>query len=129
MTPANAKNYVPNKETLQPATSGNNVSGHSYSHLFCITDHSFGLKFLQTPEPKLILSCPHLPERSTVMKCRFHLQVVNSSPIAAYGGQLLTLDLELHRTFQLVFIIVDVQNPILRANFLDFWLIYDILQV
>ena len=38
--------------------------------------------------------------------------------IATYGNQLLTLNIGLRRTFQWVFIIADVKNPIIGADFL-----------
>ena len=46
-------------------------------------------------------------------------QLANSSPIATYGSQLLTLDLDLRRTFRWVFVIADDQTPILGADFLQ----------
>jgi len=38
--------------------------------------------------------------------------------IATYGNQLLTLNIGLRRTIQWVFIIADVKNPIIGADFL-----------
>ena len=46
------------------------------------------------------------------------LQAVNSTSIATYGKRSLTLNLSLRRTFRWVFILADVQNPILGADFL-----------
>ena len=97
------------------ATSG---SGHSHSRLFYITDNSSGLKFLVDTGAQVSV----IPPTSAQKKHRhdgFHLQAVNSSPIATYGSQLLTLDLGLRRTFRWVFVIADVQTPILGVDFLQ----------
>ena len=48
----------------------------------------------------------------------FTLQAVNNTTITTYGCKSLTLDLGLCRTFRWIFIIADVQNPILSADFL-----------
>ena len=47
------------------------------------------------------------------------LQAVNGSPIATYGTRSLTLNLGLCRTFRWVFIVADVEQPILGADFLQ----------
>ena len=49
---------------------------------------------------------------------QFTLQAVNNTAITTYGCKSLSLDLGLRRTFCWVFIIADVQNPILGADFL-----------
>ena len=46
------------------------------------------------------------------------LQAVNNTPIATYGECSLTLNLGLRRILRWVFIIADVKNPILGADFL-----------
>jgi hypothetical protein len=43
---------------------------------------------------------------------------VNNTPIATYGTRSLTLDLGLRRTFRWVFLVANVKNPILGADFL-----------
>ena len=47
-----------------------------------------------------------------------HLQAVNGSPITTYGTSSLTLKLGLRRAFRWVFVIADVEQPILGADFL-----------
>ena len=102
------------------------VSGHSHSRLFYTTDNSSGRKFLVDTGAQVSV----IPPTSAQKKHRhdgFHLQAVNSSPIATYGSQLLTLDLGLRRTFRWVFVIADVQSPILGADFLrHFGLMVDV---
>ena len=46
------------------------------------------------------------------------LQAVNGYPIATYGTRSITLDLGFRRTFRWVFILADVERPILGADFL-----------
>ncbi len=49
---------------------------------------------------------------------KFCLQAVNQTDIATYGQRFLSLDLGLHRTFRWVFVIADVNQPILGADLL-----------
>ena len=49
---------------------------------------------------------------------KFSLLTVNNSPIVTYRTRLLMLNLGLCRTFRWVFIIANVRNPILGADFL-----------
>ena len=42
----------------------------------------------------------------------------NNTSISTYSSRLLTLNLGLHRKFRWIFIIADVQHPILDADFL-----------
>ena len=48
----------------------------------------------------------------------FHLQAANRSTITTFGERSLTLDLGLRRTCRWVFVIADVQQPIIGADFL-----------
>ena len=49
----------------------------------------------------------------------FGLLAANNSPIVTYKTRSLTLNPGLHRTFRWVFIIANVHNPILGADFLN----------
>ena len=46
------------------------------------------------------------------------LRAVNGSPIPTYGTRSITLDLGLQRVFRWIFIVADIQTPILGADFL-----------
>ena len=46
------------------------------------------------------------------------LMAVNNTPITTYGKRSLTLNLGLHRNFQWIFLVVDIQKPIIGADFL-----------
>ena len=103
-----------------------NVPGHSHSRLFYITDHSSGLRFLVDTGAQVSV-IPPTPAQRKHTHDNFQLQAVNSSPITTYGNQSLTLDLGLRRTFHWVFVIADVQSPILGADFLrHFGLLVDL---
>ena len=93
------------------------VPGQKPSHLFYVTDSLTGLRFLVdtgveiSVVPPSALDCKHCNDS-------FSLQAVNNTPIATYGTQLHTLNIGLRRKFQWIFIIADVQNPILGVDFL-----------
>ena len=70
---------------------------------------------------------PPTPTQRKHTHDNFQLQAVNNSPITTYGNQSLTLDLGLRRTFRWIFVIADVQSPILGADFLrHFGLLVDL---
>ena len=58
------------------------------------------------------------PCRTKTSTGHFSLQAVNNTVITTYGTRSLTLDLGLRRTFRWVFVVADVKNPILGADFL-----------
>ena len=70
--------------------------------------------------------CMHLRQRTHMHSYRKHppqegfsLQAANGSSIPTYGRQSLTLNLGLRRMFPWIFIIADVQQPIIGADFLN----------
>ena len=93
------------------------VLGHSPTRLFYIADHSSGLRFLVDTGAQVSV-IPPTPAQRKHTHDNFQLQAVNNSPITTYGNQSLTLDLGLRRTFRWIFVIADVQSPILRVDFL-----------
>ena len=123
MTRANAKNramFKVGKLRGQPLVA-TSVSDHSHSRL------SSGRKFLVDTGAQVSVIPPTSAQKKHGRHDGFHLQAVNSSPIATYGSQLLTLDLGLRRTFRWVFVIADVQSLILGADFLQhFGLMVDV---
>ena len=93
------------------------VTGQQPSRLFYVTDSVTGLRFLVDTGAEISV----IPLSATGRKHHkgsLSLQAVNSTPIATYGTQLLTLNIGLRRKFQWIFIIADVKNPILGADFL-----------
>ena len=66
--------------------------------------------------------CRHSPDKLTLM-------AMNDTPIRTYGKRSLTLNLGLRRSFPWIFIIAEVQKPILGADFLwHFGLLVDMKQ-
>ena len=57
--------------------------------------------------------CKHPPQEG------FSLQAANGSSIPTYGRQSLTLNLGLRHTFPWIFIIANVHQPIIGADFLN----------
>ena len=87
------------------------------SRLFFVTDRSSGLRFLVDTGTEVSVVPPSRAERKH-RQDGLTLQAVNNTSIATYGKRSLTLDLGLRRTFRWVFVIADVKNPILGADFL-----------
>ena len=95
-----------------------NSFGQKQGHLFHVVDMSSGLCFLVDTGAEVSV----IPPSQTDRKCpqqNFTLQAVNNTSITTYGSRSLsTLNLGLRRTFRWIFIIADVQHPILGADFL-----------
>jgi len=108
------------------ATSG---SGQNICHLFYVTDRSTGLRFLVDTGAQ-VSAIPPTPVQCKHPQEGLCLQAVNNSTISTYGNQLLTLDLGLRRSFRWIFVIADVQTPILGADFLQhFGLLVDVRHI
>ena len=95
-----------------------NVAGQTNSRLFYVTDHSSKLRLLVDTGAEVSLIPPSKFSRSLPQES-FSLCAANGSPITTFGRQSLTLNLGLRRTFQWIFIVADVKNPILGADFLN----------
>ena len=94
------------------------VPGLVPSRLFYITDRTQGLRFLVDTGAEVSV----LPAACVKQKCpseSLTLHAVNGTPIATYGTRSLSLNLGLRRTFRWVFIVADVEQPILGADFLS----------
>lgn len=85
--------------------------------LFHIRDRSSPLCFLVDTGAQVSIVPPSHTERAT-SKGNVRLQAVNGSEIATFGVHSLTPDIGLRRLFPWVFIIADVPQPILGADFL-----------
>ncbi len=101
-------------------------AGLQPSRLFHVTDHDTGIRFLVDTSAEVSVIPPSRSER-THRQDHFSLQAVNNTSIATYGTRSLTLNLGLRRTFHWVFILADVKQPILGADFLrNFGLLVDV---
>ena len=93
------------------------VPGHHPCHLFYVTDHTSGLRFLVDTGAEVSVIPSSASDRNH-HKNNLNLQAVNNTSIATYGNKLLTLNIGLCCAFQWVFIIADVKNSIIGADFL-----------
>ena len=108
------------------------ATGHHTSRLFYITDCTSKLRLLVDTGAEVSLlplthqQCMHLRQRTHMHSYRKHppqegfsLHAANGSSIPSYGCQSLTLNFGLRRMFPWIFIIADVQQPIIGADFLN----------
>ena len=91
--------------------------GHNSCRLFYITDSANNLRFLVDTGAEVSVIPPSQTDRKR-QASNLNLQAVNDTAITTYGNRLLTLNIGLRRTFQWVFIIAAVKNPIIGADFL-----------
>ena len=102
------------------ALAATGVPGLVPSRLFYVTDRSCGICFLVDTGAEVSVLPPSHTERKHPHD-NLKLQAVNKSRITTYGTRSLTLDLGLRRTFRWIFIIADVEKPILGADFLRYF--------
>ena len=110
-----ATKYRPKRPGQALATTG--VPGLVPSRLFYVCDHICGLRFFVDTGAEVSI----LPPSHAECKCphaKLTMQAINGSPIATYGTRSLTLDRGLRRIFRWVFVIADVERPILGADIL-----------
>ena len=88
-----------------------------HSRLFYVCDHTTGSRFLVDTGAEVSVVPPSRTERLH-RRLDLNLQAVNNTTIAIYGIRSLTLDLRLRRTFQWAFVVADVKQPIIGADFL-----------
>ncbi len=93
------------------------VSGPDKSRLFYVNDKGTNSSFLVDTGSE-ISAIPPSPAERLRSPDPLLLMAVNNTSIRTYGTRSLTLNLGLRRSFQWVFIIADVQKPILGADFL-----------
>ena len=94
--------------------------------LFYVKDSGTSLRFLVDTGAQVSIIPPSRADRSA-RQSEGNLQAINGSPIATFGTRSLTLDIGLRRTFRWVFIIADVPQPVLGADFLyHFGLLVDL---
>ncbi len=91
------------------------VTGPLLSRLFYVTDKVTGTRFLVDTGSEVSVIPPSHSDRAH----QVHLTAVNDTSIPTYGKRLLTLNLGLRRSFSWVFIIANVQKPIIGADFLQ----------
>ena len=102
--------------------------GPNSCRLLHVTDSINHLKFLVDTGAQVSVLPPTPTDRVKKQEC-FNLSAVNGTAIATYGTRSCTLDLGLRRTFRWIFILADVNKPLLGADFLEhFGLLVDLKQ-
>ena len=87
------------------------------SRLFFLSDPSTGFCFLiDTGAEVSVISASRIERQHPPLTLA--LQAADSTPIPTYGHKSLCLNLGLRRSFRWVFVIADVQFPIIGADFL-----------
>ena len=93
------------------------VTGPPYSCLFFVSDAHTNTRFLVDTGSEVSVIPPNPTDRRRSPDS-LTLMAVNDTPIRTYGKRSLTLNLGLRRSLPWIFIIADVQKPILGADFL-----------
>ena len=92
--------------------------GNTNSHLFFIHDLTSNTRFLVDMGAEVSV-CPLSRFDRQCKSGNLTLLAANNTLIRTYGTKLIALNLGLHRSFKWVFIIADVQYPIIGINFLQ----------
>jgi transposase InsO family protein len=86
----------------------------------CITDFNSRLNFLiDTGSHVSVLPVSNRRAASVSVSARYKLYAANGSEIKTYGVRSLVLNLNLRRAFKWIFIVADVKQPIIGADFLS----------
>ena len=108
--------HVPGpRETVRPITNGGKCS---HCHLFFVLERSSHQHFLVDTGAEVSVLPPTKHDRQH-RQTAFTLQAANNTQIQTYGSRSLTLNLGLQRPYRWIFVIADVKQPILGADFLE----------
>ena len=88
----------------------------SSSHLFFLSDRTTHTRFLVDTGSEVSVIPPSRTDQNS--SDTLTLTAVNNTPISTFGKRSLTLNLGLRRSLPWIFIIADVRNPIISADFL-----------
>ena len=117
ISPTSASPPASWRETTRPLAFGDERCWSlTYSRLLYISDWKTSHRFLVDTGAEVIVIPPTAADRKH--KHELRLRAVNGSPIPTYGTWSITLDLGLRRVFRWIFIVADIQMPILGADFL-----------
>ena len=93
------------------------VSGSPHSRLFYVSDKYTNTRYLVDTGSEVSV-IPPTPADRRRSPDPLTLMAVNHTPIHTYGKRSLTLNLGLRRSLPWIFVVADVQRPILGADFL-----------
>ena len=94
------------------------VTGNTNSRLFFIHGRTSNTRFLVDTGAEVSVYPPSRFGRQC-KSSNLTLQAANNTSVRTYGTKLIALNLGLRRSFKWVFIIADVQYPIIGINFLQ----------
>ena len=99
----------------------------NHGRLFYVHDRITGTRFLVDTGAEVSVIPPTVSDKRFHSNSSVTLQAVNQSSINTFGERSMILDLGLRRTFRWIFIVADIQTPIIGADFLKaFGLLVDI---
>lgn len=107
---------TPGKRPGQPLAA-TNAAGPTHSRLLHITDRNSGLTYLVDTGAAVSVIPPTREDRRLPMD-HLSLKAANGTPIPTFGTRSLSLNLGLRRVFRWIFVIANVNKPILGADFL-----------
>ena len=94
------------------------TSGQHFSCLFDVSDTNTHTRFLVDTGSEVSV-IPPMPADHRHQLDKLTLTAVNNTPICTYGKQFLNLNLGLRHPVPWIFVITEVQKPIIRADFLQ----------
>ena len=106
------------KRPRQPVAAAYCAGPHPVSRLLHVTDPLTRHRFLIDTGAEVSVLPATSADRRRPSQPEHTLRAVNGSSIASFGTRSLTVSLGLRRRFQFVFVIADVEQPIIGADFL-----------
>lgn len=92
--------------------------GTSDNHRLCVTDRKSSINFLVDTGANVSVIPVHRVSAKNRRECSYKLYAANNTEIKTYGTIVLELNLGLRRSYKWTFIISDVKQAILGADFL-----------
>ena len=108
--------FIPGKRQGQYVDAAD-VTGLTPSRLLFVVDSLSSTRFLVDTGAQVSVIPPYPQDKKS--PSALTLQAANKTTISTYGTRSRTLNLGLHCTFRLVFVVADVTNAILGADFLQ----------
>lgn len=96
---------------------GVNSSGTTPNRLLYATDNNSGQKFLVDTGAQISVIPPSITDLNNISS--LELTAINGTNIKTFGTRSLTLNLGLRRAHRWIFIIADIKQPIIGADFLQ----------
>lgn len=92
----------------------------SMNHRLCVLDKNSALNFLVDTGANIsVIPVNKVSKKSIKTQCNYKLYAANNSEIKTFGTIILELNLSLRRSFKWNFVIANVSQPIIGADFLS----------